>query len=354
MMKYLLFACATIYSGDKNPFDRSSMPDLAAQWATFNAHSEQSPKKVRRNRLSDDPEQIEEHKQECPAKLAAELRTIQQLLTDEVSQKKLEQLELACRVIAQAFMHFYDAHQGSQLQHCEPDVLEIAARIKLLQDSYWRTVSQELTERRKAAVPTYSIDELDQDLTIEQSKKDILIKLLLKKISEQETAQEIAKEIITDLARALRPYRKSHEEIITLINKLEQPFAAKRVKLSKKAIATFNGAAISEIQTEIKFLQLKDKHEYLQLEKAYTSVALLYLQAHDQGHPSGLAEAEKIMTGGIMSTIISWKTRHRMDTALEQYTQVWQEINKRKHAHTIPAGPGASLSSSHAASSSAS
>jgi hypothetical protein len=179
--------------------------------------------------------------------------------------------------------------------------------------------------------------------------------LLLKQLEEQEHSVVLCStEEIEELSGALAPHRKKPEEIIALFSKIEPQSPATRIKNKKMATDLYNGAVTSEIQANIKFLHLQDKHEYLGLEQAYGTVALLYLQAHDYGHPNGLAEAEKIMRGGIMDAIITWKTRHRMKSALEQFSNIWQEINirKRELSPTTQAGLSTPPSSSSVPSSS--
>lgn len=335
----------TVYTAEIPPFQRT--PDMAEQWAQYT--SKQSEGTIRRrNKLNDDPEQQEEHTQSCYRDIIRQLHKIEQTIEDEISEKKLAELELACRVIAQALIHFHDAGNKKALEQADTHALTLAARIKLMQDPFWSAILHNIAEKKKTALPpVYSIDELEQDLYIPESKKDRLIKLLLQQIEGKERpAQQFPAQAIEELSNALAPHKKTPEEIIALFSKIEHPNPATRIQNMKMATTLFNGAVASEIQADIKFLHLHDKHEYLELEKAYGAVALLYLQAHDSGHPNGLMEAEKIMTGGVMESIITWKRRHNMKSALQQYTEIWKEINKRKASATTEAGPAASSSSS--------
>lgn len=336
----MFFLCiiSCLYATDFPEFNKNSKdPDLAKQWADYitNTKKASGTDTHRRNRLNDDPEQQMEHDQKCYTDLITQLHTIQQKTNHKTSEKKLVQLELACRVITQALLHFYENGKEKALEHAEEIALSIVARIKLLQDPFWRQITQEIETKKTApesSIPSYSIHALEKNLPMQKSKKDRLIKLLLKQLEKKQCCEQITTEALEDLSRTLASYKKKPDELLSLLAKLEHPAAQTRIKNSKKAIALFNGAVISEIQADIKFLHSHDKHEYPEFEKAYGAVALLYLQAHDYGHPSGLIEAEKIMLGGVMQTIINWKSRHRYKTALDQYSMIWKEINKRKYS----------------------
>lgn len=351
-MKNIIFCvCITgiIYPAEVPPFHHhKKSPDMAEQWAQYTSkQSEESQADTRRrNRLNDDPEQQEEHTQGCYYDTLRQLHKIEHAIAHKNNEKKLEEYELACRVIVQALIHFHDAGNKKALEQAETRALALVARIKLMQDPFWHVVIQNIAQKKEPALaPVYSADELGQDLYIPESKKDRLIKLLLAQLEAKEHLTEtFSAQAVEELSKALAPHRKKPEEIIAIFSKIDQLNPVARIKNKKRAIELYNGAVTSEIQADIKFLHLKDKHEYLGLEQAYCTVALLYLQAHDYGHPNGLAEAEKIMLGGTMETIVRWKARHSKKDALEQYGEIWKEINTRKYSHTTQAGPPSSSS----------
>lgn len=339
-----LFITCTLHPAEIPPFQQPKKnPDMAEHWAQYTSKKTKNPEKIKRtrNRLNNDPEQQEEHAQGCYADIIKQLHRIEEAVenikTDENEdrEKKLENYELACSVIAQALLHLHDKGNKKALEQADARVLILAGQIKLMQDSFWSTVVQDITKKKKTALPPiYSIDELEQDLYIPESKKDRLIKLLLNQLENKEqSAGSYSIEAIDELSEALASHRKKPEDIIVLFSKITSVCEATRIKDKKRASDLYNGAVISEIQADIQFLQLKDKHQYPLLEHAYGTVALLYLKAYDHGHEKGLEEAEKIMRSKVIDTIISWKERHGIKEPYGYNANIWEEINKRKYAH---------------------
>ena len=99
---------------------------------------------------------------------------------------------------------------------------------------------------------------------------------------------------------------------------------------------------------------MNDQHEYINLEKAFGAAVLTYLKAHDNGHPSGLKDAEKIMNGSVMEVILKWKQKHNMREPYAFYSDIWEQINIRKYHHNENASSSSSSSSADASSSSSS
>ena len=355
-MKHVIvcfFVTGIIFGAEEPPFfNKKEAPGIADQWAKYTAQEESIPHSHgrRRNRLNDDPEQQEEHAQDCYQNVIAQLHTIEQAIEEKNTEKKLSELELACRVIAQALLHFHDQGNKKALEQADTRALALAARIKLMQDPFWHVIVHQISERKKTALPpTYSIEELEQDLYIPESTKDRLIKLLLEAT---QRIERVSTEAIDELSSELAPHKQTPEEFLALLYKLEQPPLVTRIKEDKKtAIDLYNGAVISEIHAKLRFLHLENKHEYPELEQVFGSVALLYLDAYDHGHPKGLEEAISIMRGGIMDTIIRWKERHPIQHPYEYTSSIWEEINKRRFAHAGAAGaaPSSSTSLSHEA-----
>lgn len=365
-MKYVLiclFLTYAIRAAEKPDFTNlNKSPNLAEHWADFIAHQNEPTRNGdrRHSRLSNDPEQQLEHAHSIYTDLVMQLHTIEQEANQENPPKKLHDLELACRVIMQALLHNYSEGNKEALGQADK-CTKIAAYLKLMQDPFWHVAVREMeTKKQIAAPPAYSIDELEEHLQTDETQKDRLIKELLTRLEQQEQAQPVPSAATDELAIALAPYKKSPEEIFALMKKIipDTQETRTRLTLSPKSITLYNNATIAAIHAEIQFLQMHDQHDYLHLEKAFGAVVLTYLTAHDNGHPSGLKDAEKIMNGGIMEAIIKWKQKHGISEALGFYSELWKQINNRKHGHhnviSTATASSSQASSSQASSSSSS
>lgn len=334
-MKLVLYCLCFIgsFCSALAPLTGKEESTISQQWANFVTRQTMTEESTRsRSKLRDDPELQREHDHVCYQNIVSQLQTMKKEVTSEPSEKKLEELALACHVLA---MHF-NANQDSQAAERIDDVIELAARIKLLQDPFWRMIVKNITERKKTfSLPSFSAEELDHDLCIQDSKKDTLIKILLQQYEEKELRPPTCSpEAFEQLSKALVSYKKSPEEIVALITGLELPISTRTKETEKKAKALYNGAAVSEITGNSKFLPLKSSSDFLNLEKAYTIAAFLYLQSYDLGHPNGLREAEKLISGSIMFTIVEWKEQNGFADAFKEYNEIRQEIYKRKYPHS--------------------
>lgn len=350
---FLLFAGAIRADEEPNLTNRNQKPDLAEQCAEYIAQQSESKRSGdrRHNRLSDDPEQQLERASCMYSALVIQLHTIAQKINPESSASQLQQFELACRIIVQALLHSYTNGNKEALGQADT-CTHVVAHIKLLQDPFWLNVLRETEAKKRDIAPSaYSIEEFDAHLQVDESKKDRLIKQLLTQLEAKQEhahahAHPISDPAADELYNELAPYKKNNEQILSVIAEILAKPQSTRVKLTPKAIELFNGAVTSEISANLEFLRLKDKYAYPNLEQAFGAVALIYLQAHDNGHPRGLAEAEQIMNGGIMSAIVNWKKKYNVREPYAFYASIWEEINKRKHPHPDAHSSAASSSTS--------
>lgn len=327
------------------PHDHPASDSIEQCAAYIAEQSDHATKEHRRNRLQDDPEQQDQYMHDIFVSLNVQLGKIEKELEQENRPEKLDTLEKACRIIVQAFLYNHRQGNNAALSQAEVCTFHVVARIKLMQDPFWSTIISDILRKKIALTPpVYATQEIDVHLQADESKKDRLIKQLLKQLEELSHQQvDAPQEAFDELNHALRPYKKSKKELINLFLKLDTEHEITRVKdVPPKAVKLYNGAVTSEIQAQAQFFHLKDKHQYPQLEQAYGSVALLYLKAYDAGHPKGLEEAEKIMNSGVIDTILTWKTRHRIAMPYAYIANIWEQINKRKHRQQDGSGAASS------------
>lgn len=349
---FTLCLLTAILYGNDIPFSKHEQASpLAQQWAAY-VKRQTEGSTIRRNRLHDDPEQQKERDEEGCKQIVDELAKLKERALSEDEPKVLEQLELACRFIIQTFLRCNDKIDNSDATKNGLKILKLAAYIKLKQDPFWQLMQKKVMSMQQPTLsPTktisYTATEFEHSLVTEETKKDHAIKILLHKIDTHDTEKSsLAPELVEELAKLLVRLKKSPEQILAIADNMRYPIGKTRIKSAreKKAIMLYNGAVASELKAHIRFTHIKDRQEYLEVEKLFGAVALLYLKAHDNGYPSALFEAEKIMNSDIMDTIISWKQNHHIDEPFGYYSKIWEQINIRKYGHMSQSSSGASSS----------
>jgi hypothetical protein len=330
-ISFLCITCGTYaVSILPTPEDKPTMAKLCSDYM-LRQQEQNTQNGPIRSRLNKDPEQQEEHAHDAYTDLIVQLHSIEKELPHTNCPEKLQQFERACRFIMTALLCAHAKENKDALVQID-NCIRIAAMAQLLQNSSWHTLIREFEARKNASSPsTYPIDAVESHLQVDETRKDRLIKELLKQL-EARNANEInvSKPAEDELITKLTPYKKKKKEIVSSIAKIEQLMLGFRTGGQKKAAKHYNGAFISELSADANFLQSKDAHDYLLFEQTYGAVALLYIQAHDYGHPTALAAAERIMKSGIMRTIITWKAKHHIKNHLQHYGKIWHEINRRK------------------------
>jgi hypothetical protein len=319
-----MLSCAKVENSFSDNVD-GKKSNLGEQWAEFIARQQQKTR--RHSRLHDDPEQQEEHDEDLFPQLLRQKEKIEQSLTEAQDSKRLHQFELACFAIARSFLQEHQkGHSDAkyQLYSC----LQLASRLKLLQDPRWSEMLQVIDiQGQQQPVPVYSVNQLEKDLAVDEAERDKLVKylieVLLDKNSVYRNATDESLELLKGKLEQIKSDKNCYETLATLLIKRGNEGLSESAK-------EFYMAAVLGAGTADALLSKKGSKRdiFPELEGAYSSVVMLYLKAHDAGHPFAIKDAQEIMNGPL-SIIIDWKSKHTDRDALRLWAEMWHEINVR-------------------------
>lgn len=320
-----MLACANVESFFSDDVDGAKKGNLGEQWAEFIAR--QHIKTRSHSRLHDDPEQQEEYDEDLFTQLLRQKEKIEQSLAGIQDSERLRQFELACFAIAKSFLQEYQKGH-SDARHQLHSCLQLASRLKLLQDPRWSDMLPFIDmQGQQQPVPAYSVNQLEKDLAVDETGRDKLVKhlieVLLDKNSVYRNATDESLELLKDKLEQVPSDKNHYRDVESLLIKRGNE------GISESAKEFYMAAVLGARTADVLLSKKGSKRDmFPELEGAYSSVVMLYLKAHDAGHPFAIKDAQDIMNGPL-SIIIDWKSKHTDRDTLRLWAEMWHEINVR-------------------------